>query len=207
MNFPSIIQMLDETNYTEWSIRMQVSLKAARFDVWKSIATDYTAPKEVNTFTQKDARKNNSMAMETILEGLTDSTKEKIGKCSSAKELWQKVEKLCSKGHDTKYNSDSVKESSSEYYDPNENIVSKSSSMTDHSDCEEEEGIVDLEVELEATLEEINSMHKVINKQAKKLFLLQPQLEEVKNREVDLLKIAQDKEEKLAKTKEEINSR
>ena len=76
---------------------MQVSLKVVGFDVWKSITTDYTAPKKVKTLTQKDARKNNSMAMETILEGLTYSTKGKIGKCSSAKELWQKVEKLCSK--------------------------------------------------------------------------------------------------------------
>ena len=50
-------------------------------------------------------------------------------------------------------------------------------------------------------------MHKVINKQAKKLFLLHSQLEEVKNREVELLKVVQDKEEELAKTKEEISSR
>ncbi len=67
--------------------------------------------------------------------------------------------------------------------------------MRDHSECEEEEGIVDLEAELEATLEEISNMHKAINKQAKKLFLLHSQLEEVKNREVKLLKVAQDKEE------------
>ena len=78
MNCPSIIQMLDETNYTEWSIRMQVSLKAAGFDVWKSITTDYTAPKEVKTLTQKDARKKNSRVIETILEGLTESPKGKI---------------------------------------------------------------------------------------------------------------------------------
>ena len=147
------------------------------------------------------------MVMETILEGLTDSTKGKIGKFSSAKELWQKIEKLCSKGHDIKDNSDSIKESLLEYYEPNEDIISKSSSITDHSDCEEEEGIKDLEAELEVALEEISSMHKLINKQAKKLFLLHSQLEEVKNREVKLLKVAHDKEEELAKIKKEISSR
>ncbi len=115
--------MLDETNYTEWSIRMQVSLKAAGFDVWKSVTTDYTPPKKVKTLTQKDARKNNSMAVETILEGLTDSTKGKIGKCSSTKELWKKFENLCSKGKDTKDIFDSAKECSSEYYEPNANVV------------------------------------------------------------------------------------
>lgn len=195
MNFTSIVQLLYETKYTEWSIRMQVSLKAVGFDVWKSITTDYTAPKEVNTITQKDARKNNSMAMETILEGLTDSTKGKIGKCSSVKELWKKFEKLCSKAHDTKDNSDSAKESSLEYYDLNEDVISSSSSMTDQSDFEEEERIVDLEAELEVALEEISRMHKLINKQAKHLFLLHSQLEEVKNKEVEMLKVAQDKPE------------
>ena len=47
-------------------------------------------------------------------------------------------------------------------------------------------------------------MHKVINKQTKKLLLLHSQLEEVKNREVELLKVAQDKEKELEKDKEEI---
>jgi len=74
-------------------MRMQVTLKAAGFDVWKSITTGYTAPKKVKTMTQKDARKNNSMELEIILEGLTDSIKEKIGKYSSTKELWAIVVK------------------------------------------------------------------------------------------------------------------
>jgi len=57
---------------------------------------------------------------------------------------------------------------------------------------------VDLEVELEATLNEIGSMHKLVNKQANKLSVIHSQLEEVKNIDVELLKVAQDKEEELA---------
>ena len=91
---------------------MQVTLKATRLNVWKSITTGYTTPKKVKTMTQKDARKNNSMVMETIMEGLTDSMKEKIGKYSSAKELWVTIEQLCSKGNDTKDNSTSANECS-----------------------------------------------------------------------------------------------
>ena len=45
---------------------------------------------------QKEAKKNNSMAIEAILEGLTDIQKKKIGKCSSTKELWLRLEQLYS---------------------------------------------------------------------------------------------------------------
>ena len=47
--------------------------------------------KEIETTTEKEAKKNNSMAMETILEGLTYHQKKKIGKCILAKELWLKI--------------------------------------------------------------------------------------------------------------------
>ena len=36
------------------------------------------------------------MAMKSILEGLIDIKKKKIGKCSSAKELWLRLEQLYS---------------------------------------------------------------------------------------------------------------
>jgi len=75
MDFSNATQLLDGTNYEEWNMRMQVTLKAAGFDVWKSITTGYNAPKKVKTMTQKDARKSNSMALEIILEGLTCSIK------------------------------------------------------------------------------------------------------------------------------------
>ena len=117
---------------------MLVTLKAAVIDVWKSITTGYTSPKKVNTMTQKDVRKNNSMEMETILEGYTYPIKGQIGKYSSAKELWVSLEQLCSKV-DTKDNSASTKESSSEYYEPNEDAGPNFSSETDNSNYEEEE--------------------------------------------------------------------
>ena len=60
--------------------------------VWKSIVTGYTPPKKVKTSTQKEAKKNNSIAMEAILEGLANIQKKKIGKCISTKELWLRLE-------------------------------------------------------------------------------------------------------------------
>ena len=64
--------------------------------MWKLVVTGYTPSKKVKTTTQKEANKNNSMAMETILEGLTDHQKKKIGKCSLSKELQLKIELIYS---------------------------------------------------------------------------------------------------------------
>jgi len=248
MDFTNTGQLLDGTNYEEWSCRMETTLRAAGIDVWKSVTIGYTAPKKVKTMTQKDARKNNSMAMELILEGLTDSMKRKIGNHSTAKKLWDSLEQLCSKG-DIKENSVSAKKSTSEYCGSSDDSVPKSSSETVHYNHgnEEEEG-----VDLAAALDEISFLHKLIEKQTKKISLLQSQLEkyeskgekeihdeenedvkadlevalleirglsdfikkqdmesslqleEVKNKEVELLRSLQDKEQELAKAKEEI---
>ena len=65
--------------------------------VWKSVVTGYTPPKKVKTSTQKEAKKNNYIAMESILEGLADIQKKKIGKCILAKELWLKLEQYYKK--------------------------------------------------------------------------------------------------------------
>lgn len=243
MDFANAGQLLDGTNYEEWSCRMEITLRATGIDVWKSVTTGYIAPKKVKTMTQKGARKNNSMAMELILEGLTYSMKRKIGNYSSAKELWVSLEQLCSKG-DTKDNSNSENKSSSKDYGSNDDTIS---SFENHED-DEEEGTVDLAT----ALDEIILLHKLIRKQAKKIYCLQSQLEEtkskeekeiqddenedvkadlevalleictlsefikkqnmesslqleeIKNKEADLLKSLQDKEKELAKAKEEI---
>ena len=64
--------------------------------MWQSVLTRYTPPKKLKTKTHKEANKNNSMAMEVILEGLTHIQKKNIGKCSSAKELWLRLEQIYS---------------------------------------------------------------------------------------------------------------
>ncbi len=49
MDFTNAQQLLDGTNYEEWSCRMEITLRAAGIDVWKSVTTGYTAPKKVKT--------------------------------------------------------------------------------------------------------------------------------------------------------------
>jgi hypothetical protein len=37
---------------------------------------------------------NNKLAIDTILDGLTDSVKSKVRSCASSKELWDKIQDL-----------------------------------------------------------------------------------------------------------------
>jgi hypothetical protein len=81
-------------NYEMWNIIMKTFLQAQGYDVWKSVVTGYTATKKPKTATKKELKRNNKIAMDFILEGLPDSVKEKVGKCLSAKELWDKLHDL-----------------------------------------------------------------------------------------------------------------
>jgi hypothetical protein len=49
--------------------------------------TGYNATKKPKTATKKELKKNNKLAMDFIMEGLPDSVKDKVGKCSSINKL------------------------------------------------------------------------------------------------------------------------
>ena len=49
------------------------------------------------TAAQKEAKRNNKLAVDTILDGLKDSVKSKVGSCASAKEIWDKLQDLYSR--------------------------------------------------------------------------------------------------------------
>ena len=57
---------------------MQFYLEAEGNGMRQLVLTRYTPPKKVKTTTQMEAKKNNSLAMETILEGVRDHQKKKI---------------------------------------------------------------------------------------------------------------------------------
>jgi hypothetical protein len=75
--------------YIFWSVRMESHLKALGLKVWNSMITDYFPPNRVRTPAQNKAKKINSMAMNTILDGLLDDVKEKIGECNCKGTLGQ----------------------------------------------------------------------------------------------------------------------
>ena len=88
--------ILGKEEYIFWSTRMKIYLKALGHDVWNSVITDYFPPKRTRTPAQKKSKKSNSMEMDSILDGLPDDVKKKIGECNSAKELWDKIKDLYS---------------------------------------------------------------------------------------------------------------
>ncbi|MCZ2221948.1 hypothetical protein NUW87_11365, partial [Corynebacterium pilbarense] len=73
---------------------METYLKDLRVDVWFSVASRYNALKKPKTAAQKEAKRNNKLAIDTILDGLIDSVKSKVGSCASSKYLWDKIKDL-----------------------------------------------------------------------------------------------------------------
>jgi chromosome segregation ATPase len=133
---------------------MKTFLQAHGYDVWKSVVTGYTATKKPKTATKKELKRNNKIAMDFIWEGLPDLVREKVGKCSSAKELWDKLHNLYSKESPIT-ESDPIKESAG-----TEQEERCSSCQTDSEEEDCEEGIVDLEAELISALDELTKERK-----------------------------------------------
>ena len=87
---------LNKGEYAVWKKRMSVYLLSLGCDVWNALISNYILPKRGRTTYHKDSKKNNSRAMEAILDGLPQPIKEKTVQCISTKELWVKLEKLYS---------------------------------------------------------------------------------------------------------------
>jgi hypothetical protein len=61
-----------------------------------SVFIGYDSSKRAKTAAKKELRKNNKIAMDFIWEGLPNPVREKVGKCSSEKELWDKLHDIYS---------------------------------------------------------------------------------------------------------------
>jgi hypothetical protein len=77
--------------YDMWNIRTKVFLHAQGHYIWLSVVTRYDSSKRAKTTAKKELRKNNKIEMDFIWEGLPNLVREKVGKFSLAKELWDKL--------------------------------------------------------------------------------------------------------------------
>jgi hypothetical protein len=91
---PNGIPPFDGRNFEYWSNRMETYLKSIGAYVWFLVASGYNALKKPKTAAQKEAKMNNKLEIDTILDGLTDSVKAKVGSCASSKEIWDKLQDL-----------------------------------------------------------------------------------------------------------------
>ena len=75
--------------------RMEVYLQALGCDVWYLVNSGYIAPKRPpKSITKNELKKNNAMAMDAILYGLSNSMKHKLEKYTLAEDLWDKLQNL-----------------------------------------------------------------------------------------------------------------
>jgi chromosome segregation ATPase len=82
--------------YETWSRMMELFLQAQGHYIRLSVVTGYDISKRAKIATKKELKKNNKIAMYFIWEGLPKPVREKVGKCPSAKELWDKLHDIYS---------------------------------------------------------------------------------------------------------------
>jgi hypothetical protein len=91
---PNGIPPFDGSNFEYWSNRIETYLKALGANVWFSVALGYNALKKPKIAAQKEGKRNNKLAIDTILDGLTDLVKSKVGSFASSKDPWDKLQEL-----------------------------------------------------------------------------------------------------------------
>ena len=85
------VPILNEENYSTWRIEMRVYLKTMGAAIWKATIGGYVPLKNKSKFAAQ-RKKNDALALKTILSGLSSPIKESMGQCTSAKDLWLKLE-------------------------------------------------------------------------------------------------------------------
>jgi hypothetical protein len=92
------IPILDEENYSTWRIEMRVYLKTMGATIWKVVIGGSVPLKNKSKFAaQSEGKKNDALALKTIISGLSIPIKESMGQCTSDKDLWLKLEETYQK--------------------------------------------------------------------------------------------------------------
>jgi hypothetical protein len=92
------IPILDEENYSTWIIEMRVYLKTMGAVIWNATIGGSVLLKNKSKFAaQREGKKNDALALKTILNGLSSPIKESMGQCTSTKDLWINLEETYQK--------------------------------------------------------------------------------------------------------------
>jgi hypothetical protein len=87
------VPILDEENYSTWRIKMRVYLMEMGIGIWKTTIGGSVSLKNKSKFAaQREGKNNDALALKAILSGLSSPIKESMGQCTSAKDLWLKLE-------------------------------------------------------------------------------------------------------------------
>ena len=101
------VPILDEENYSTWRIEMGLHLKTMGATIWKETIGGSVPLKNKSKFeAQREGKKNDALALKTILSGLSIPIKQSMGQCNSIKYLWLKLEETYqNKKEDVEYHS------------------------------------------------------------------------------------------------------
>jgi hypothetical protein len=123
------IPILDEENYSTWRIEMRVYLKTMRAAIWKATIGGSVPLKNKSKFAaQREGKKNDALALKTIISGLSSPIKESMGQCTSTKDLWLKLE-------------ETYQEKKEDVEDHSVKIIKGKESLTLDCICDDFEGI------------------------------------------------------------------
>jgi hypothetical protein len=87
------VPILDEENYSTWRIEMRLHLKTMGATIWKATIGGSVPLKNKSKFAdQMEGKKNDASVLKTILSGLSSPIKERMGQCTSSKDLWINLE-------------------------------------------------------------------------------------------------------------------
>ena len=89
------VQILDEENYSTWKIEIRLHLKTMGATIWKAANGGSVSLKNKSKFaSQRGGKKNDALALNIILSGLSSPIKDNMGKCTSAKDLRLNLEEM-----------------------------------------------------------------------------------------------------------------
>jgi hypothetical protein len=92
------ISILYEEYYYTWRIEMRVFLKTMGAAIWKATIGGSVPLKSKSKFAaQREGKKNDALALKTILSGISIPIKESMRQCTSAKDLWIKLKETYQK--------------------------------------------------------------------------------------------------------------
>ena len=87
------VPILDEENYSTWRLEMRVYLKTMGATIWKASIGGSVPLKNKSKFAaQREWKKNDELALKTILSGISNPIKEIMEQYTSSKDLWLNLE-------------------------------------------------------------------------------------------------------------------
>jgi hypothetical protein len=123
-------------------------------------------------------KRNKKIAMDFILEGLPNSVKDKVGKCSSTKELWDKIHNIYFKESHIIVEPEHDNHNKEDDEGKQEEKCSLCQTESEEEYCEV--GIVDFEDELISSLSEINKERRENKSLKEELIRLKESTREVR---------------------------